>query len=256
MTDPPDTYADPRGAQSQRTARISLLVAAALFVVSFVFQTLASVQRWVVFEATLGDLDPSSESDQFDYFLPDYEWEPIEHTAQLLGVGLLVQAAGFAALAVGMTLIPRGPKRNGHDRSPTMPGMEKVMAVLVFAGFAAHGLFNVVAGTNARAPQLGALDFVFGPLLFLSLISLLALSALWATRMPVARAICLLLVGSTVLGYVLSSMLITPVFTGMSHDTARWTEFTVATTTLAAAILAVEGARELPRSKIDGDQSA
>ncbi|GAA1877701.1 hypothetical protein GCM10009715_25530 [Paeniglutamicibacter psychrophenolicus] len=236
-----------RKVRFRRTAFISLLAATALFLVSFTLQLLASLQRWVTFSGTRGPTDTSVEDHVYDYFIPGDDWEPIGTAAQLLGAGLLVQVLGLLAMALGIMLLPATTRIFSRLGTAGIAVLEAVLVLLVAATFTAHGGYLLASGANGTIPGMQIGPGVFWTMFWAALLGLGALALIWGNRLPAAGAACALLIGTTLLGYLLATYVVAPIFFGGSHDTARFTETVVAASTAAAAIALAFGARDVVR---------
>ena len=236
-----------RDVRFRKTSFLFMLAAAALFLVSFTLQLLASLQRWVTFSATRGPTDISVEDHVYDYFIPGEDWEPIGTAAQLLGAGLLVQVLGLLAMALGIMLLPATTRVFSRLGTVGIAGLEAVLVLLVAATFTAHGGYLLASGANGTIPGMQIGPGVFWTMFWASLLGLGALALLWGNRLRAAGTACSLLIGSTMLGYLLATYMVAPMIFGGSHDTARFTETVVAASTAAAAVAMAFGARDVVR---------
>ncbi|MFU8946548.1 hypothetical protein ACLRGF_07410 [Mycetocola zhadangensis] len=201
-----------------RIAGIASLGAAALFVGAAALQLLAAIQRWVIFQPANGI---SVEDHLFDYSVPYEPWVPIGTAAQLYGVGMLLVALGVLLLPVSATLLRR-PTEKRATAAVRMSG-EFALAVIGACSLGVEGAHALVSGINGTPSFLQH----WGALGWLSLLSLIALAVLWRTNRALMLA-CVFLIGSTSVGYLVSTFFIAPLISGGSHDTARWTEAVVA----------------------------
>ncbi len=254
-----------RKVRLRKASNICLLVAAGIFFCSAALQCAASLQRWVIFSGSLGSDDLSVEDHVYDYYFPWYDWVAIGTAAQLLGVGLLIQAVGILVMTLGVLLLGVLPQRSaaaGGSAATAPNGTGKVIAavsaatlvaaevmvVLVVAGIftfmGTHALLSGMAGI--ASPLYQWLDLAWLPGL-----GLIILAVRWLRRAPAASAAALFLIGSSMVGYLIATSLIAPVIAGQSHDTARWTETVVAASTAAAALMLVIAARKLGRERVD-----
>lgn len=241
--------------QRLRSARFpwaSVVVSCAVaiaFLVSAVLQLIASFERWITFSNSLGPDALSVEGHEFDYFFPWEPWQPIGTAAELLGVALLIQAGGALLMTVGvLALPPQGAHRRAGARTSAVL---RAVAEIALAGIAAawfwtHGLHALQSGIDGAPSELSA-SFTWS---WVGFASLGILAVLWRARSRAAVAACLFLIGSTTLGYGLATYAIAPLFTGGSHDTARWTETVVALTSAAAGLAMLAVARSAARRSI------
>ena len=212
---------------------------------SAALQLAASLQRWVVFRASLAPVEVSAEDHLYDYFFPADPWESIETAAQLFGWGTLVQALGVAAMATGVVLLPRrasglGSGGPNHAKAATLALVGELLpAVLIAAWFGAvgwHALASGAAGTPSPLQNAGTIGW-------LAVVALCILGARWMSMLAPASAACFFLLGSTWPGIVVAMYMIAPLFGGQSHDTSPWTETVMAATTAAAGVSMLLAAR-------------
>lgn len=235
----------------RRTSIICLLTAAGLFLCSAVLQFAASLQRWVVFSGSLGPTDLSAEDHVYDYFFPWVDWVPIGSAAQVFGVGILLQAVGV--LVMGFGVIPRIARAAGgggvrHAAAVVaMVAAETLTVLAISAAFALLGAHALISGMAGSASSLQAWMAV----VWIPSVGLVALTLSWVRSLPAAATACLFLIGSSWAGYLLATYLIAPVFSGASHDTARWTETVIALSTAAAGTFLIVAARKVARSPVD-----
>ncbi|PPH19159.1 hypothetical protein C5C35_00055 [Rathayibacter sp. AY1F8] len=185
-------------------------------------QQLAAAQRWAVAGPILGE--QAIEDHRYDYSWPSDPWENVGSAAQLLGIGhLLVALAVLAAV---------GP---GRRRSVA------VLRTVVAAAFGCLGLHAVLSGILGAPTILQAML----PAVLLGLAApagLLVLAVLVARTSPLRAASFVLLIGSTLPGYLVATFAIAPALVGyQSYDTTPWTESVVAASVaLAGASLLLE----------------
>ncbi len=235
-----------RTVHRRRRSIICLLAASGLLLWSAALQLAASLQRWVVFRASLSPVEVSAEDHLYDYFFPADPWEGIGTAAQLFGWGTLIQALGVAAMAAGVVLLPRrasaqgsaGPHR-GMIAAFALAG-ELLLAAFLAAWFGAvgwHAIASGAAGTPSPLQHAATIGW-------LAVVALCVLGVRWMTALAPASAACFFLLGSTWPGIVVAMYMIAPLFAGgRSHDTSPWTETVMAATTAAAAISMLFAAR-------------
>lgn len=224
--------------RSPKPAVIVLLAAAVLFLGSAAVQHQASLHRWAVFAASRPASESFGEDHLYDYYFPLDPWEQIASTAQLFGAGILVQAVGVLAMASGVLLVPNVAK----GRHAMVAVGEFALVLLIAATFAVLGTHALISGIDGVPSPLQN-TWTLG---YLGFLGLAVLAKLWWRRLPAASAACLFLIGSTLIGYFVSSYVIAPIIAGgTSHDTTRWTETVVAASTAAAAAALILGARTL-----------
>ncbi|WP_146084445.1 hypothetical protein [Rathayibacter sp. AY1C1] len=199
-----------------------IIAAGALMLASAGLQQLAAVQRWAVAGPILGE--QAIEDHRYDYSWPSDPWENVGSAAQLLGIGhLLVALAVLAAV---------GPGR----RRPVA-----VLRIVVAAAFGCLGLHAVLSGILGAPTILQAML----PAVLLGLAApagLLVLAVLVARTSPLRAASFVLLIGSTLPGYLVATFAIAPALVDyQSYDTTPWTESVVAASVaLAGAALLLE----------------
>ena len=235
-----------RTVHRRRGSIVCLLAASVLFLCSAALQLAASLQRWVVFRASLAPVEVSAEDHLYDYFFPADPWESIETAAQLFGWGTLVQALGVAAMATGVVLLPRRApgKRSASPNKAKSAALARVgellLAVVLAAWLGAvgwHALASGAAGTPSPLQHAAMIGW-------LAVVALCILAARWMSALAPAAAACVFLLGSTWPGIVVATYMIAPVFAGgQSHDTSPWTETVMAATTAAAGISMLLAAR-------------
>lgn len=205
------------------------LTAAALFLTSAVLQVMASLQRWVIFAGSQPDY--RAEDHLFDYYFPVEPWENIGTAAQLFGTGTLLMALGVVPMVLGVVAIPRSTTRRGIVIIGNI--VDVVLALLVAGSFAIHGAHALLSGLSDTASPLQQ----YGTLGWVGLVGLIVLAVRWWRKSPAAMMACLLLIGSTGLGYYLAVFFIASLFAGYtSHDTTPWTETVIAAWTAAAGV--------------------
>ncbi|WP_113718938.1 hypothetical protein [Arthrobacter dokdonensis] len=237
-----------RSVRIHRASIISLLAAASLFLVSAVLQLVASLQRWVAFSGSRAPEDLSVEDHVFDYYFPWEDWEPIGTTAQFFGTGILVQSLGIVAMAVGVLVRPGAAALRVTALALTI--IESVLVLLVAATFGVVGAHALVSGVTGAASPLQHSESLFRVLTLVGFAGLIALAALWQRRLRAAMAACLFLIGSSLVGYVIATYMIAPVFAGgTSHDTTPGTETVVAASTAAAGIAMLFAVRAVARRR-------
>lgn len=208
------------------------IAAAALVLASAVLQYLASMQRWVEAASTWTPTDRLVEDSLFDYFHPADPWENVGTAAQTFGAGYLLLALGV--LAIG---------RASPDRST----LALVACRIVAASFALVGLHALISGLLGAPTVLQStpLQLLRGLVEFVALVFLAASGA----RTSITTSLTwLLLIGATLLGYLVSTFLIAPAVTGyQSFDTTPHTETVVAAWTAAAGVALLLGLLPRPR---------
>lgn len=232
----------------RKTVFSLLVLAALLFLVSAILQLNASIQRWVTFTNSQAPTSLSVEDNLYDYFVPSDPWVPIGTAAELLGIGLLLIALGFALMAAAVFLVPSTrPKSNA--RAAILWGiLDLSFIILATAGFATMGWDNLQAGLSGSAPVLTEPDsltiglFLGYLLALITMIAPIVLAIRWHERLVPASISSLLLFGCTLIGYLIASFFIAPLFFGTSSDTTRWSEAVVAISTGAAAFATAYGA--------------
>ncbi|THG29892.1 hypothetical protein [Naasia lichenicola] len=177
------------------------LLAAGLLIGSSVLQILASLERWGPAANGWTRSDFLIEDHRFDYFFPAYPWEPIGSAAQLLGVGLLLLAAGIASFAIAV-------RPSGKSTSFVMPAL---LSVIAAAPFGLLGLHALVSGITGRPAFADAAWYVFSLLSIVGLIALAVLSARHSIAWSVAS---IALIGSTLIGYIVSTFAVAPAVAG------------------------------------------
>lgn len=227
-----------RTVRATRASILWMLAAAGLFVASAALQIIASFDKWIEFGGSRGPDPVWVEDHRFDYFFPGDPWESIGTTAQMFGTGLLIQAAGLMALAVGVMLLPR--PESGRLASRPANITEIVLALLVAATYVTLGAHAYVSGATGAPSSLQGSPVIVWVLMLVGFGGLVALAVRWRTRSRAAMAASLFLLGTTFVGYLVCTYMIAPVVAGgASHDTARWTETVVGATTAAAAIAVI-----------------
>jgi len=207
----------------RRVSAVWSTSAAVLLLGSGALQLVASLQRWVGFRDSRAPDDISAEDHLYDYSYPSDPWVPIGTAAQLFGLGCLLLAVGV------LVMLAAAPRR----RIPAML-LPAVVAAGSFALDGAHALSSGLAGVPS--PVQHWLDAQW----FISLIGfccLVVLGVLWLRTSRAVAAACLLLLGSTVPGYLVATFGIAPALAGyQSHDTTPWTETIVAVSAAFAGI--------------------
>lgn len=236
-----------RDTSHRKTVVLLLIVAAGLFLASALVQWNASMQRWVTFSGSADPNGPSVEDHMYDYYLPTEEWVPIGSAAELLGIGLLMTAIGFAVLATAVLMIPDPTKDHIKAVAIISLGFDLLLVLATAGLFAWMGLHTLLSGLQGT--QSGLLDsgILMQLLLYLGFAAPVILAVRWRNRLPAVSIACVFLLGSTVVGYIVSTYLIAPLIAGMSHDTARWTETVIAVSTAAAGIATVYGVIQVRR---------
>jgi len=217
MTMVSDRAAGPSG----RRARSGFLVAAALLFAAAALQLIASLERWVGTPAAWAGAAGSVEDHLYDYSIPADPWVSLGSAAQLHGVGMLLVALGVVASDWATNA--------GADRLSRSSALT-VAAVFVLGG--AHALLSGILGapTPLQDPQLqlGLDAFAVAALVVLALRTVRASG-------PAALS-CILLLGSTLPGYLVATFIIAPMIAGyQSYDTTPGTESVVAACVAGAA---------------------
>ena len=231
----------------RRPVALLLIVAAILFAISSLLQWNASMQRWVTFSNSLSPHDLSVEDHVYDYYLPHDEWVPIGSAAELLGVGLLLVALGFVLMAVAALLISDPTKDRLRAVTAVSLGFELLLVIITAGSFTLMGCHALVSGLHGTDSGLLDSGVLAQLLVYLGLAAPVILAVRWRKRLLAMSLACAFLLGSTIFGYFVSAYMIAPIISGMSHDTARWTETVIALSTCAAAIAAGFGAMRVLR---------
>lgn len=205
------------------------LFTAVLLIPTAWLQHAASLQRWV----TLADSEPANiliaEDHLYDYFFPTDIWVNFGTVTAQYSLAALLLMIGMISLTLGVLLQTTvAPKQRIL--------LECSLSAVVVAWFGISSLHVYLSGItgNPSVMQhwglLGALATIAGA----------ALAILWWGRAPVAALGSCLLMGSTVVGYMIAFVVFAPIFAGyISHDTTPWTESIVAATTAVAALAAI-----------------
>ncbi|PQZ92281.1 hypothetical protein CQ018_12310 [Arthrobacter sp. MYb227] len=208
---------------------VSLLLTAALFLAASVLQQAASLQRWV----TLVESEPENisfaEDHRYDYFFPSGSWVNYGSVTEQYSLAKFLLTLGMISLTFGVLAQTKGAPRQRIL-------IEYVLSAVVVAWFGISSLHVILSGAIGSPSVLQYLGILGAIASFAGL----ALTVLWWGRAPAAAIGCLLLMGSTTVGYVIAFILIAPIFVGYtSHDTTPWAESVVAATTVAAALTAL-----------------
>lgn len=169
------------------------------------------------------------ESNQYDYYFPVGEFFPLAHTGMPLGIALMIQALALLCL-----LATLGALRERSTRVIVFSALPLgVLAAIGFALLGLHALLSALEGHPSALPG----SWLFNLTLLTGFLALCALSILCCLSVPLLGLAAAFLLGSTLVGYFLSSYLLAPLLTGyVSHDTTPGTETIVALSTAAAAI--------------------
>ena len=221
-------------APPRRSALFFAALTALLLLASAALQLRASAARWVEFGSTVGDNELSVESDQYDYFFPAGEFFPLPHTGIPLGIALLIQAAALLCLLA--TLIGVRERTSRAVFFTALP-----LGVLAALGFALQGLHAWLSAFEQQ-PSALADSWLVSLALLIAFLALCALSILCCFSIPLLGIAAAFLLGSTMIGYFISSSLLAPLLTGyVSHDTTPGTETIVALSTAAASLTMLAG---------------
>jgi hypothetical protein len=206
------------------------LGAVGLLLASAALQGMASFERWVPARNGWDRADISIEDHRLDYAFPADPWENVGTAAQLFGLGSILLALGVLAMA--KTVSSAGsPARRWNEGG--LEGMLVVVAAGSFALTGLHALLSGIVGAPTLLQHL-PLQLLFGAVGFAGLIILAGrwLRASWPTALA-----CLLLLGSSLPGYLVATFTIAPAVAGyQSHDTTPWTETIVAVWPALAAV--------------------
>ena len=203
------------------------LLTSVLLFAAAALQQAASLQRWV----TLVESEPENvifaEDHRYDYFFPSGLWVNYGSVTEQYSLATLLLTLGMISLSFGVLV-----------RTKSAPRLriftECALSAVVVAWFGISSLHVFLSGAIG-APSI--LQYL-GILGALASFAGLALAVLWWRRAPVAAIGCLLLMGSTTIGYVIALILIAPIFASYtSHDTTPWAESVVAAMTVAAAFV-------------------
>lgn len=218
-----------RPAPPHKTALIFAAGTALLLLASAALQLRASATRWITFGSTVGTQELSVESDQYDYYFPVGEFIPLAHTGMPLGIALKIQALALLCL-----LATLGALRERSTRAIVFSALPLgVLAAIGFALLGLHALLSALEGQPSALPG----SWLFHLALLIGFLALCALSILCCLSVPLLGLAAAFLLGSTLVGYFLSSYLLAPLLTGyVSHHTTPGTETIVALSTAAAAI--------------------
>lgn len=198
-------------------------------------QLVAAIERWVVHSDAWTRGDASVEDHLFDYSSPAAPWEHLGSTAQFFGAGILLLALGFLAASRAV------PETNS--------AFQRVLVVVVAVSFASSGAHALVSGVFG-APTLLQVPPLPSFLSLAGFVGLILLASRWLRSAWLASVACVLLLGSTMPGYLLASFQIAPAIVGyQSHDTTPWTEAVVAVTTGAAGTVLLIAALVKPASR-------
>ncbi|GAA1877693.1 hypothetical protein GCM10009715_25520 [Paeniglutamicibacter psychrophenolicus] len=233
-----------------RRARILwLAIAGSLFLLSFLVQLAAVLQRWVVPAGARGPRGLLIENHRYDYYFPVENWVPLGTTAQLFGLALLLQAIGVLAMAAGVMFLPDPTVDHLRSVGIAAAACEALLAVLFAASFAVIGSHALVSGlTGAASGMPDATGLSWGVLLA-GVVPPLILAAMWRARLPAAGAACVFLLGTGFAGYLAAIYVISPLLALKAYD-ARWAESVQAASTGAAAVAMAVGALFLARRTV------
>lgn len=218
-----------RPAPPRKAALVFAALTAVLLIASAVLQFRASAARWIDFGRTVEGNELSVESDQYDYYFPDGEFFPLENTAFPLGIALMIQALGLLCLLATLAAL-----RERSTRAIVFTALPLgVLAATGFALLGLHALLSALEGQPSTLPGSG----LFHLALLIGFLALCALSILCCLSVPLLGLAAAFLLGSTLVGYFVSSYLLAPLLTGyVSHPTTPGTETIVALSIAAAAI--------------------
>ncbi|MFL4472388.1 hypothetical protein ACIPVK_00100 [Paeniglutamicibacter sp. MACA_103] len=233
----------------RRTKILWLLIAAALFLVSCLLQLVAALQRWVVLAGAGGTSGLSVENHRYDYYFPAPTWEPLGTTAVLLEEALLVQALGILAMAAGVLFLPDPTVDHIRSVGIAIAAFEALLAAILAASFAVIGSHTFPSGLSGNASGYQDAAVLLWALLLTGLVKPLALAGLWRVRLPAASAACVFLTGTSFVGYLAATYVISPIMAGSYYD-ARWTETVMAVSTGAAAAAMPFGAGDVVRRTV------
>ncbi|WZH35599.1 MAG: hypothetical protein PIR02_12525 [Microbacterium enclense] len=202
------------------------VVAAALLLGSAILQYVAAAERWLVAPASWTRSDRWVEDHLFDYSYPADPWENIGAAAQWFGVGYVMLALGVLALA-----------GTGGGSGNQLSKVSAVVAAMSSGLIGVHAFLSGVLGQPTFLQGPLALSAVVGP------VALLGTALVYARSSPLTALACILLLITTVPGYLFASMGVAPAVIGtQSYDTTPHTETVVATSTAAAAFVLMTAA--------------
>lgn len=212
--------------------------AGGLLVVSATLQAVAAAERWIFAGADVTGPDRTVEDHLFDYTIPLDPWVSVGNAATLFGVAYLLIAAsivciGLAARALG-------------SRGGILPAA--IVAAAPFAYFAVHALVSGLLGTPS--PLAGAFAAT-GAVAFgvVQVVALVILAAIIVRRAALWAAALIVLTGTSIIGYLVSTFSVAPLLVGyQSYDTTPWTEGVLAAVTAVAATIIVVGAVRTTRT--------
>lgn len=205
---------------------VCFLLTAALLLAASVLQQAASVQRWVTLVESVPEDIIFAEDHRYDYFFPSGSWVNYGSVTGQHSLAMLLLTLGMISLTFGVVAQTKSAPR---IRILTEYSLSAVV-VAWFGISSLHVYLSGAIGTPSILQYMGILGA-------LASLAGLALSILWWGRAPAAAIGCLLLMGSTTIGYVIAFMLIAPIFVGYtSHDTTPWAESVIAATTGAASL--------------------
>lgn len=200
---------------------IALLLAA-----SSVIQFWASFERWIVAWNSWDRDSAWVEDHRFDYIAPSDPWEPIGDTALLFGIGYLLMVPAILALPLAAR------------RLRWLGIVAAIVAAAPFVYVGVHSAWSGRLGVPSPMADGDGMGFMTR-LATAGLVALIVLAIVLARTSRGWMTVALLIIPTTLWGYLVGSLTIAPLFWEVSYDTTRWSETVVAAWTAAAAIVTV-----------------
>lgn len=222
-------------------ARTLGLIASALLACSAVLQGVAAAQRWLFVDVADLAPDRTIEDHLFDYVLPADPWVSVGSAAALFGLGYLLIAVALVALGVAC-------QRVGAKASAAL-----VVAALTATPFALLGVRALISGASGFASALQHLVLSYGALILgaAQTVRLLLFAVIVVRRSWLWSVGLILLIGATLIGYIVALFYIAPAVTGyQSYDTTPWTEAVLAVLTALSALAVAGGSVTLRDSRL------